>query len=169
MERRFYQKVNIVGPIWNGSNCWVWLGAKVSKLPSKAYGQYWDSGLKKNVLAHRYAYERTVGPIPTNLEIDHLCRNTACVNPSHLEPVTRSVNTRRGISKDVTASRNKAITHCPRGHEYNENNTRFKEMNGGLYVSRICKACHNSRTRKFKALKRASVRKPPLDSSTDSA
>jgi hypothetical protein len=47
------------------------------------------------VLAHRWAYEHFIGPIPAGLEIDHLCRVRHCVNPAHLEPVTKSENRRR--------------------------------------------------------------------------
>lgn len=59
------------------------------------YAQFYVSpGVK--VYAHRFAYELLVGPIPDGLDLDHLCRNRRCVRPSHLEPVTRSVNVRRG-------------------------------------------------------------------------
>jgi hypothetical protein len=47
-------------------------------------------------MAHRVAYEQFVGTVPDGLELDHLCENKACVNPGHLEPVTRSENVRRG-------------------------------------------------------------------------
>jgi hypothetical protein len=52
--------------------------------------------------AHRLMYEQEVGPIPAGMVIDHLCRNHRCIRPSHLEPVTRGENTRRGILSKLT-------------------------------------------------------------------
>lgn len=85
-------------------SCWNWLGAK----SPEGYGRF-GAGEGRAVLAHRWAYERHVGPIPDDLTIDHLCRNTSCVNPAHMEVVTRELNAWRG-------STNKDKTHCKRGH-----------------------------------------------------
>jgi hypothetical protein len=81
------------------SGCWLWLGV----IADNGYGKI-NVGTKRNTrgvvvgvrdYAHRVSYELHRGPIPAGLHIDHLCCNTACVNPSHLEPVTRDENTRR--------------------------------------------------------------------------
>lgn len=72
------------------TGCWEWLRAR----HPDGYGAAWDG--KRVRRAHRVMYERLVGPIPTGLVLDHLCRNPGCVNPAHLEPVTDAVNLRRG-------------------------------------------------------------------------
>jgi hypothetical protein len=71
--------------------CWPWHGAT---LPN-GYGEIWDPVARKNRMAHRRVYELLVGPIAAGLQIDHLCRNKACVNPAHMEQVTSRENTVR--------------------------------------------------------------------------
>jgi hypothetical protein len=72
------------------SGCWLWCGG----LQSRGYGFFCLSDASM-VLAHRYSYELARGPVPDGLEVDHLCRLKACVNPEHLEAVTQSENTLR--------------------------------------------------------------------------
>jgi hypothetical protein len=92
------------------SGCWEWIGSSLKKVTGN-YGQIrvGKRGESKLVRAHRYSYEIFVGKIPEGLSLDHLCKNTLCVNPSHLEPVTHAENMRRG--------RNATKTHCKNGHE----------------------------------------------------
>lgn len=94
-------------------DCWNWLGAK----QVGGYGRFKAEGGRTGpvVLVHRWTYEHFVGPIPDGLTIDHLCRNTSCVNPEHMEPVTREVNAWR-------ANPNKDKTHCQYGHELTPDN-----------------------------------------------
>lgn len=72
------------------SGCWQWTGA----IDKTGYGRF-TIGRGRSQAAHRFAYELHVGPILPGLDLDHLCRNRWCVNPAHLEPVTRSVNLSR--------------------------------------------------------------------------
>ncbi len=95
--RRFWTKVDFTGPVPEYrpelGPCWLWEGAKNTQTWD-AYGVAWIGG--KLLVAHRYAYEFCVGPIPGGLQIDHLCRVRLCVNPWHNEPVTNRENVLRG-------------------------------------------------------------------------
>lgn len=115
-------------------DCWEWTAGK----SHNGYGLFWLDGQMR--YAHRVTYESIVGPIPDGLDLDHLCRNRACVNPDHLEPVTRSENLRRG---DGVVGRQMRRATCIRGHE-------FKHVDSlGRRVCRIC-ANENRRRRKLK-------------------
>mgnify|MGYP001009386135 CR=1 FL=1 len=87
--------------------------------------------------AHRVMYTAFVGPIPGGLQIDHLCRNRACVNPAHLEAVTSSENKRRGSSP---AAINARKTRCNHGHLYTPENTYVTKLG-----SRACRTCIRER------------------------
>jgi hypothetical protein len=125
------------------SGCWLWLAST----DGGGYGQFqigrWRA--QKMVRAHRLSYELHVGPIPRGLHIDHLCRVRSCVNPKHLEPVTKRENERRGLGGKnggmATAAIQRAKTHCPYGHEYTPANTI------GGRRGRACRECKNSRRR----------------------
>jgi HNH endonuclease len=71
--------------------CWVW---QLGLIPS-GYGMLRDPN-GNMVRAPRHYYEQKFGPISAGLQVDHLCRVRACVNPDHLEPVTQTENIRRG-------------------------------------------------------------------------
>ena len=121
------------------SGCWIWLKA----LNQAGYGHM--TVRNKQVGAHRISYMAFKGEIPHGLELDHLCRNPSCVNPDHLEPVTRKVNVRRGRAGEHRAAVESAKTHCPQGHEYTPENTRVRG------TSRYCKACHRISYKKWRA------------------
>lgn len=110
-------------------DCWVWTGAK----DRAGYGKFRMG--PKNLRAHRVAYldGSRDSHIPEGWEIDHLCRNPACVRPSHLEPVEHAVNVARGL-RGVDA-----VTHCPNGHEYSAENTTYGTRNGRRL--RRCSIC----------------------------
>lgn len=119
-------KDKLLASVAAGPNaCLIWTGTR----NTHGYGRLRVSGV--HYYAHRLSYEIHIGPVPDGLVLDHLCRNRACVNPHHLEPVTAEENTRRGAA---------VITHCPRGHAYDEVNTR-RRSNG----TRDCRACERMR------------------------
>lgn len=111
--------------------CWLWQAATYPN----GYGQFWNG--KRGQLAHRFAYETMVGPIPEGLDLDHLCRVRACVNPAHLEPVTRRENLLRG---ETLPARHAARDECRKGHAYTPENTRTYPGRG-----RQCRACDRDR------------------------
>lgn len=125
--------------------CWQWAGSIQAE---SGYGYIRLSPTKRSRV-HRVAYESIVGPIPDGLQLDHLCRNRACLNPAHLEPVTSRVNTLRGMT--VTAA-NAAKTHCINGHEFTPANTYVNPRRG----NRSCRACSAASARRAKA-RRAEV------------
>jgi hypothetical protein len=129
-DPRFWSRVDASG------DCWIWLGFRSTK---GGYGELTIA--RRRVRAHRFAYEEVVGPIAPGLEIDHLCCNTACVNPDHLEPVTREENLRR---------RGQRRTHCASGHEYTPENTIIRTDSG-----RKCRVCRRAVVRAYKARRRS--------------
>ena len=135
---RFWCKVN---KSRGKDACWDWLSCK------DPYGCGRFSIKNKCLLAHRVAYTMMVGQIPSNLSLDHLCRNRACVNPKHLEPVTRGMNVLRGVGVGATNARK---THCPRGHEYSSKNTIIKHRR--VRNQRVCRICWNASERERRAL-----------------
>lgn len=125
-EARFWLKVTAAGP--DGMDCWLWTDAR----DKDGYGKFRLGRASKR--SHRVAWELLRGDIPNDpktdesLVLDHLCRNRACVNPWHLDPVTNLVNVRRGeaLSEDA----------CRRGHPRTAMNTGITPR--GI---RYCKDC----------------------------
>lgn len=118
------------------NGCWIWQ----RELDTKGYGMYRLRGGKRVKRAHRWVYEQYRGPIPAGLELDHLCRVPACVNPDHLEPVTHAENVRRGMAPSAITRR---TNRCKRGHELTPDNTvQRKDW-------RTCRTCLRASHRRY--------------------
>lgn len=118
------------------SGCWQW----TASITATGYGRVWDG--RRPDWAHRTVYKLLVGPIPDGLVLDHLCRNRACVNPDHLEPVTDAINTARGDSADVTRERWRAQRFCKRSHPLFGPNVYHSPS--GRRVCRECRRIHKA-------------------------
>jgi hypothetical protein len=124
----------------DADECWAWTGRTSTKGYAVLSIKYTDW------YAHRLSYTRHKGAIPEGMVIDHLCRNTECINPDHLEAVTDQTNVLRGVSPGAKATRNDA---CKHGHPRSEY--------GRRYGPRIhCTACSAINVAAFKARRRAS-------------
>ena len=138
-EDRFFDKVVALDEEQGG--CWIWLAAKdpagyprfhVTRVRGQGYAEH----------AHRWSYEHFVGPIPEGHEVHHVCEMPACVNPDHLQALTRREHALMVGHRNVAAL-NAVKTHCKRGHEFTEANTYW--FNGGRW--RSCKACRQLASR----------------------
>lgn len=143
---RFWAKVSQ----GHEGGCWEW----TASTSHGGYGMFWLAG--RDYRAHRIAYEVHVGPIPEDLHLDHLCRNRACVNPEHLEPVTCRENALRG---ETLAALHASRTHCPQGHPYSG-----KNLHIGSDGQRRCRACAREHSRRVYYRKKQSAATTPEDS-----
>lgn len=124
-----FEKFVVIQP--NG--CWLWIGAKT---PTRGlvYGVRLDG--KRIRKAHIISYERSVGLVPDGMELDHLCRNTLCVRPDHLEPVPHKINVLRGMSPGALNAK-KSCGPC--GHPYDGHDGK----------RRYCKNCRTKWHREY--------------------
>lgn len=126
VEDRFWSSVDKSG------ECWLYVGSTVDP---DGYARFYAHGRRH--MAHRFAYELVVAPIPEGLQVDHLCKVRNCVNPAHLEPVTPKENNLRSESP---AAKNAAKTRCVNGHVFTPENTYVHR--GQARTCRTCNAKH---------------------------
>lgn len=130
---RMMQRTEVVA-----DGCWLYRGRL-----KDGYAYVWGDEAKC-AIGHRVAYESLVGPIPADMEIDHLCRVRNCINPAHLEAVTQDENKRR------TTGLRYNKTHCPQGHAYDDANVYLAPS--GDRMCRICKSARQIASRAAKKL-----------------
>ena len=139
------------------TSCHQWVG----QLTDDGYGkvvvgatQRGKGGQPIRRFSHIIAYELAHGPVPNGLELDHLCRNRACCNPEHLEPVTRQENVKRGILPQLMAAKANAKTHCYKGHLLSGDNL---FLQGRLKKFRGCRTCRAERQKNRYAINREQI------------
>ena len=130
--------------------CWEWTAAK----DPHGYGRVRRVGGGAG-MAHRVVYELLRGEIGREMVLDHLCRNTSCVNPDHLEPVTNDENVRRGKAAETLRAKYAVPRDCPAGHSMTGDNLYIATTSRG-YVNRMCRECRRlSKQRQNARLKAA--------------
>lgn len=129
-----YFRSNVPIETFDQPGCWEWQ----RHINEDGYGRAKRRGFKYS--PHRFSYELFVGPIPFGMQIDHLCNNPRCVNPSHLAVATPLANLMRG---NGWGAKNARKTHCPHGHEYSKDNTRINYR--GARVCRMCDLIYRKR------------------------
>lgn len=118
------------------SGCWLWEG----KTNEYGYGYFYSQGRHRR--AHRLAFEHHCGPVPAGLDLDHLCRVRLCVNPDHLDPVSRSENM---IRSPLIGEANREKPMCSKGHAFDEANTYYRKDG-----RRGCRECNRHSQIKFR-------------------
>jgi|SRR5882724_4565826 len=134
MVVRFWRKVDK-----QENGCWIWTGSRSRKL-KKPYGMF----RVNNILtrrAHVLSYELYYGPVSEGKEVDHICRNTMCINPEHLEAVTHGENVKRGLKAGLY----ERPLHCKQGHALTPDNVREEKDRWR------CKICQRDAMRRHRA------------------
>jgi hypothetical protein len=136
---RFFNSIRIsTTHFYKGTPCWEW----TAQIVRGGYGSF--SLRRQSRAAHNVGFLWFVGDIDQSLERDHLCRNRPCVNPLHIEQVTRQINCIRGEGACADHARQ---THCIRGHELTPSNILQFQSDS----RRRCKTCHRDRERARRA------------------
>lgn len=135
-QRFFWDRVH------KTETCWNWIGYKMTG----GYGQLSERGVK--LPAHVWVYRKFKGAIPDGMTVDHICNNSSCVNPDHLQVLTQLDNNLR----NPVFGANK--THCPKGHPYDDNNTYQRPNKKGMRQWRDCRECNRIASNKYYHSKR---------------
>lgn len=135
-KKRWQFKIN------TKTGCWEWQ----RELSLQGYGMMRKDGFKTG--AHRHYFMHLRSGIPPNMKLDHLCRNTICVNPAHLEIVTERENIIRGVG---ASAQNARKTHCGRGHALSGENVEHDVQHG--WPRRKCITCRRMMEKKRYARK----------------
>lgn len=150
LEERFWEKVDQDGPLsefWPELGpCWIWTAAT----DPNGYGRFHMGQVREGVgpgtaLAHRLSYVLSLGPIPDDLDLDHLCRVRRCVRWEHLEPVTPGENQDRGIKPRGD--------YCWNGHAKVGDNV-YQPPDGS---STICRTCRRESIRRWRERQKISA------------
>ncbi len=136
--KRFWSKVNKNGPIPQYrpelGPCWIW-----TAFSNRGYGTFRLNG--RMIYAHIASYKIVNGEYDQNFDVDHLCRVTLCVNPSHLEPITHRENVLRGASSKQ---------FCSKGHLFDEANTIWeKPSKWQPYGRKRCRICVRAKSQRW--------------------
>lgn len=114
--------------------CWQWGGY----VQNAGYASFSTS--RETILAHRWSYRYFVGKIKAKMTLDHLCRNKLCVNPDHLEQITRTQNIQRAGLAGVALHESKKL-YCSKGHSYQEHGVRYKNGHTAYGTPKYARRC----------------------------
>lgn len=135
--KNFWAKVNKLGavhPILK-TRCWLW----TASTSEGGYGRFTVG--KRTIVAHKVSY-MLGNTIPEGMQLDHLCRTRPCIRSDHLEPVTPSVNTQRGLSGDLKELK----LYCLKGHKFTNEST-YIQRSSTNKIMRSCRICRRERSK----------------------
>lgn len=140
-QDRLWDKVN------KTPSCWLWMAAKMPK----GYGKFNLEGAPW--LAHRLSLLMHNGNISSGQVVDHICKNTSCVNPAHLELVSQGENIRRGDARRICRATWATKSHCAQGHKFTPENTVWHNSADRDRPRRKCKTCQSAWTKSYRSKK----------------